>query len=155
MTMEERLKYANRFVKKEVEEAYRNDERKKRDFLSLAKRLPSLLLSSGLIVTIAYLKKRSKEEGERSEGSLEERSTDKKSPEPEELVLGYLTDCITRAGLLKEGHDLFEYLLSEDGPSPEHVSLMLDEALNSAEALKIISEARLGGKGGSPLGGQD
>ena len=131
MLMEDRLRIANKFVRERVEGKLSADGRK--DFLSLAKRLPTLLLNSGLVLTVAYLKK-------------------KGGPKPKGLILDYLSQRLIDAKLLQEGQDLFEYLLDEKGPSPELVSLMLDEALNSAEALKMISEARL--EEGSKHGGQ-
>ena len=143
MRVENRLRIANKFVKERVEGMPSAD---RKEFLSLARRLPTLLLNSGLVLTVAYLKKRSKEERERGEGS------GSSGTKPEELVLSYLSQRLVEAGLLGKDQDLFEYLLDEKGPSPELVSLMLDEALYSAEALKIISEARL--EEGSEHGGQ-
>ncbi len=129
----ERLRKANKFIR-EIEEKVSD----KKAFASLARRLPTLLLNSGLVLTIAYLMKRVKEE-EGREGAKK----------PEELLLEFLTTRLKETGLLSENKDYMKDLDTLLDSTPDELSLMLDEALASAEALKIITEAKLGpGEGG-------
>lgn len=117
-----RLSAANEFVKRKMADIKANEG----DFVSIARRLPTLLLNSGLLLTIAYLQKRPKEGG--------------RGKKAEELVLEYLKERLRSIGLIEGDPDyLLGYLL---GKEPETITLMLDEALNSAEALKLIVEAR-------------
>ncbi len=129
----ERLRKANKFIR-EIEEKVSD----KKAFASLARRLPTLLLNSGLVLTVAYLMKRVKEE-EGSEGAKK----------PEELLLEFLVTRLKETGLLSENKDYMKVLDTLLDSTPDELSLMLDEALASAEALKIITEAKLGpGEGG-------
>ncbi|MCS7103404.1 MAG: type III-B CRISPR module-associated protein Cmr5 [Candidatus Korarchaeum sp.] len=97
------------------------------DFLSLARRLPTLLANNGLLVTVAYLQRRGKEgEGEK----------------PETLMLNFIVKWLKSNRLknreIKES--LLEVLLSLD---PQELALIFDEVLRVAEAVKIVAEARL------------
>jgi len=121
----ERMRDANDYVKKV-------DKRMREDFTSLARRVPSLLLSSGLILTVAYLQKRSGK-SEKAESQAEK---------PEGIILDYLKKRLEKMGLIPSNvSDLLDHLLGRD---PSEIALMLDEALYSAEALKMVAEARFG-----------
>ncbi len=123
MYSSERLKRAYNFIKDREE--YIGKVRK--EFVSLSKRLPSLLLSNGMMLTVLYLEKRKGEEG---------------SEKAESLILDYLRESLSSAGLLNEYEgSLLDYLFER---SPEEVSLMLDESLLAAEALKLLVEAKYG-----------
>lgn len=112
----ERLRAANHWIKERVEGKINEKE-----FVSLAKRIPTLLLQNGLILTVAYLQKR---------GGAGEKE-----------ILQYLIERLRDSGLVGDiGSDFLDYLLNR---SPSEIPLLLDEALASAEALKIIAEARL------------
>jgi len=121
----ERMRDANDYVKR-VEEKIRPE------FTSLARRVPSLLLSSGLILTVAYLQKRS---GKSEKGGSQ-------AEKPEGIILDYLKKRLEKMGLIPPNvGDLLDHLLGRD---PSEIALMLDEALYSAEALKMVAEARFG-----------
>ena len=130
----ERLRAANRWVKERVLGKIDEEE-----FSSQAKKLPTLLINSGLVLTVAYLQKRWKNEDKEGAG----RAKDK----PEKVILDYIVDRLREKGLVgKVNSDFLNYLLEQ--PS-DKISLMFDEALASAEALKLITEARLS----TPKGG--
>ena len=121
MYSSERLKRAYNFIKDNEEKI----EKVKKEFVSLSKRLPSLLLSNGMMLTILYLEKRKKDEGS-----------------AESLILDYLRNSLKSADLLEgDSENLLDYIF---GKEPEYVSLMLDESLLAAEALKLLVEARYG-----------
>ncbi|MEM4478252.1 MAG: type III-B CRISPR module-associated protein Cmr5 [Candidatus Korarchaeum sp.] len=103
-----------------------------REFLSLARRLPTLLMSSGLLLTAAYLQKRSKE---------------KKEDSSENRILEFMKDWFKRKKLIPQDNedkrDLLNHLLELE---PLKLSILYDEAIWIAEALKIVAEAMLEGE---------
>ncbi|MEM0036799.1 MAG: type III-B CRISPR module-associated protein Cmr5 [Candidatus Korarchaeum sp.] len=102
-----------------------------REFLSLARRLPTLLMSSGLPLTAAYLQKRSKEKEDSSENR----------------ILEFMKDWFKRKKLIPQDNenkrDLLNHLLELE---PLKLSIVYDEAIWIAEALKIVAEAMLEGE---------
>ncbi len=115
----QRLRYAFDFLRRRV----RPGDGDVSEFVRLAKRLPTLLLNSGLALTIAYLY-RQRRNGQESG-----------------LLLEYLEDGLRRSGLLREKGDILDSVLRTDvSRLPE----VLDEALNLAVALKLTVEVIYG-----------
>ena len=119
-----RLRYALDFVREKVRQGGGDLS----DFMRVARRLPTLLLNSGLALTIAYLYRQ------------------RRSGRESGFLLEYLEGGLKRSGLLRGGGDLLESILRADASRlPE----MLDEALDLAVALKLTVEVIYGVEGGA------
>ncbi len=117
-----RLRYALDFVREKVHPGGGDLS----EFVRVARRLPTLLLNSGLALTIAYL--------------YRQRRNGRESG----FLLEYLEGGLKRSGLLRERDDLLESILRADASKlPE----MLDEALDLAVALKLTVEVIYGVEG--------
>lgn len=120
-----RLREANELVSKVIEGGIG------KDFSSLAERLPTLLMNNGLLLTVAYLQKRAKED----------------ENNPEWRILEFIKEWLKKMGFIEkysEERDLLQVLLDKD---ISELNLIFTETLRIAEALKIVSDARLGGSG--------
>ena len=117
-----RLRYALDFVREKVRQGGGDLS----DFMRVARRLPTLLLNSGLALTIAYLYRQ------------------RRSGRESGFLLEYLEGGLKRSGSLRGGGDLLESILRADASRlPE----MLDEALDLAVALKLTVEVIYGVEG--------